>query len=133
MAWQADRGGKPARNHAGEDAATQTAVPLVHGGRVESCVGLRVAADALTAVPAAVPAALAALPASLTAGPDRPAIERSAWTRRDLGRVVALALISGAVAAALFVTVLLLIAGWGIEHMIFVSSTAGELIDLQVL
>jgi predicted MFS family arabinose efflux permease len=63
------------------------------------------------------PAALAALPASLTAGPDRPMIERSAWTRRDLGRVVALALISGAVAAALFVTVLLLIAGWGIEPL----------------
>jgi Major Facilitator Superfamily len=63
------------------------------------------------------PAALTALPASLTAGSDKPAIERSVWTRHDLGRVVALALISGAIAAALFVTVLLLIAGWGIEPL----------------
>jgi Major Facilitator Superfamily len=63
------------------------------------------------------PAALTALPAALSAGSQKPAVERSAWTRHDLGRVVALALISGAIAAALFLTVLLLIAGWGIEPL----------------
>jgi Major Facilitator Superfamily len=63
------------------------------------------------------PAALTALPASLMAGSDPLAIERSAWTRNDLGRVVALALVSGAIAAALFLTVLLLIAGWGIDPL----------------
>lgn len=63
------------------------------------------------------PAALAALPAALTAGPEEPSRERSVWTRHHLGRVVALALISGAIAAALFLTVLLLIAGWGIEPL----------------
>jgi predicted MFS family arabinose efflux permease len=63
------------------------------------------------------PAALAALPASLAAGAEEPRRERNAWTRHHLGRVVALALISGAIAAALFLTVLLLIAGWGIEPL----------------
>jgi MFS family permease len=83
------------------------------------------------------PAALLALPGVLTARDDldrvadpgeRPsARRRRAWhdveaggvvrPRWALGRVLALGLISGAVTAALFLTVLLLISGWGIEPL----------------
>jgi MFS family permease len=83
------------------------------------------------------PAALLALPGVLTArddldsvaGPGErpPARRRRAWhdveaggvvrPRWALGRVLALGLISGAVTAALFLTVLLLISGWGIEPL----------------
>ncbi len=83
------------------------------------------------------PAALLALPGVLTArdeldsaaDPDErpPARRRRAWhdveadgvvrPRWALGRVLALGLISGAVTAALFLTVLLLISGWGIEPL----------------
>jgi predicted MFS family arabinose efflux permease len=67
------------------------------------------------------PAALLALPALLGAGAE-PAerraepggVPRPPWA---LGRAIALALLSGAVAAALFLTVLLLITGWGIEPL----------------
>jgi MFS family permease len=41
-------------------------------------------------------------------------VARPRWT---LGRALALALVSGAIAAALFLTVLLLISGWGIEPL----------------
>ena len=83
------------------------------------------------------PAALLALPGVLTArdeldravqpGERPPARRRRAWhdveaggvvrPRWALGRVLALGLISGAVTAALFLTVLLLISGWGIEPL----------------
>jgi hypothetical protein len=67
------------------------------------------------------PAALAALPASLTA-PSATVVEASppgpsAVTGAAIGRFVALALISGAIAAALFLLVLMLIAGWGIDPL----------------
>jgi predicted MFS family arabinose efflux permease len=70
------------------------------------------------------PAALAALPAALTA-PALPAPRaapaeqptRTALSGIALGRFLALALISGAIAAALFLTVLMLIAGWGIDPL----------------
>ncbi|HEX2414125.1 MAG TPA: MFS transporter [Thermoleophilaceae bacterium] len=83
------------------------------------------------------PAALAALPGALAAddlpelrstrrrgrrrslaergGLGRPAaVERPRWA---LGRALALGLVSGAIAAALFLVVLLLITGWGIEPL----------------
>jgi predicted MFS family arabinose efflux permease len=70
------------------------------------------------------PAALAALPGALTAPPlpARPSAApeqptRTALTGLALGRFVALALVSGAIAAALFLTVLMLIAGWGIDPL----------------
>ncbi len=63
------------------------------------------------------PAALAALPACLSLPRSGPiAVQRA----RPRGRAVlfaALALVSGAIAAALFLTVLLLISGWGIEPL----------------
>src|SRR5215211_386525 len=73
------------------------------------------------------PAALAALPGCLTApfptpsartepAPASPAYARApAWSW--LARALALGLVSGAVAVALFLTVLLLIGGWGIEPL----------------
>jgi MFS family permease len=83
------------------------------------------------------PAALLALPGCLTArdeldratdAGDRPARRRRrVWhdveaggvvrPRWALGRALALGLVSGAIAAALFLTVLLLISGWGIEPL----------------
>jgi predicted MFS family arabinose efflux permease len=70
------------------------------------------------------PAALAALPGALTAPPlpAPPAAPAEQPTRTvvsgiALGRFVALALVSGAIAAALFLTVLMLIAGWGIDPL----------------
>jgi predicted MFS family arabinose efflux permease len=70
------------------------------------------------------PAALAALPAAMTAPPlpAPPAAPPEQPTRTvvagpTLGRFAALALISGAIAAALFLTVLMLIAGWGIDPL----------------
>jgi predicted MFS family arabinose efflux permease len=62
------------------------------------------------------PAALAAVPGCLSA----PALRRAAPARPHRETVVpflALALLSGAIAAALFLTVLLLISGWGIEPL----------------
>jgi predicted MFS family arabinose efflux permease len=83
------------------------------------------------------PAALLALPGCLTArdeldratdaGERPPRRRRRAWhdveaggvvrPRWALGRALALGLVSGAIAAALFLTVLLLISGWGIEPL----------------
>lgn len=84
------------------------------------------------------PAALLALPACLTArdeldrvaadgGERPPRRRRRVWhdveaggvvrPRWALGRALALGLVSGAIAAALFLTVLLLISGWGIEPL----------------
>jgi MFS family permease len=66
------------------------------------------------------PAALAALPGSLAASPAQPSrrpVTRAPATRFPLPRALALALVSGAVAAALFLTVLLLISGWGLEPL----------------
>ena len=79
------------------------------------------------------PAALAALPALLSAGPARaertaPAASREPW---PLGPVAALALASGAIAAALFLTVLLLIAGWGIDPL--VAALAVSIMPLAAL
>jgi predicted MFS family arabinose efflux permease len=62
------------------------------------------------------PAALAAVPGALAAPPLR----RTPRARPVAGRgpaFVALALVSGAIAAALFLLVLLLISGWGIEPL----------------
>jgi Major Facilitator Superfamily len=61
------------------------------------------------------PAALVALPACLTA-PSRERRPRRG-VRFAVARTIALALLSGAIAAALFLTVLLLISGWGIEPL----------------
>ena len=61
-----------------------------------------------------VPVALAAIPGCRSAPP----VQITPRARRATGRFVyfaALALVSGAIAAALFLTVLLLISGWGIE------------------
>jgi MFS family permease len=83
------------------------------------------------------PAALLALPGCLTArdelvgaadaGERPPRRPRRVWhdveaggvvrPRWALGRALALGLVSGAIAAALFLTVLLLISGWGIEPL----------------
>ena len=67
------------------------------------------------------PAALAALPGCLSAGEvrlRRPRRTAPSDARRALVlRFAALGLISGAIAAALFLTVLLLISGWGIEPL----------------
>jgi MFS family permease len=83
------------------------------------------------------PAALLALPGCLTArdeldraadaGERPPRRRRRVWhdveaggvvrPRWALGRALALGLVSGAIAAALFLTVLLLISGWGIEPL----------------
>jgi MFS family permease len=84
------------------------------------------------------PAALLALPGCLTARDDEldraveagerpPRRRRRAWhdveaegvvrPRWAIGRAIALGLISGAATAALFLTVLLLISGWGIEPL----------------
>jgi MFS family permease len=71
------------------------------------------------------PAALIALPGALAAGapPGHAAPRRERRSPRSrtgrwaLGRAIALALVSGAIAAALFLTVLLLISGWGIEPL----------------
>jgi MFS family permease len=70
------------------------------------------------------PAALAAVPACLSAAsapaaravPAAPAHERASSARRALA-FAALALLSGAIAAALFLTVLLLVSGWGVEPL----------------
>jgi predicted MFS family arabinose efflux permease len=65
------------------------------------------------------PAALAALPAAVATAPAhgrRPARADGSWWR--LGPVLALGLASGAIAAALFLTVLLLVAGWGIDPLL---------------
>jgi MFS family permease len=67
------------------------------------------------------PAALAALPACLSArrapaAPRAPARGRESSARRRLA-FAALALLSGAIAAALFLTVLLLVSGWGVEPL----------------
>ena len=78
------------------------------------------------------PAALAALPAALSVGPGH---GRGAPPGRDrrwpIGPVIALALASGAVAAALFLTVLLLIAGWGIDPL--VAAAAVSIMPLAAL
>lgn len=67
------------------------------------------------------PAALAAIPGCLSAGDvrlRRPRRAAPADARRALVlRFAALGLVSGAIAAALFLTVLLLISGWGIEPL----------------
>jgi predicted MFS family arabinose efflux permease len=69
------------------------------------------------------PAALAAIPGCLAAR-DARAVARAERASRDrlsraaVLRLAALALISGAIAAALFLTVLLLISGWGIEPLV---------------
>jgi MFS family permease len=67
------------------------------------------------------PAALAAVPACLSADAPQTAGQAGARERAlTSGRVlafVALALLSGAIAAALFLTVLLLISGWGISPL----------------
>jgi predicted MFS family arabinose efflux permease len=67
------------------------------------------------------PAALAALPGCLSAAEvrlRRPRRAAPSDSRRPLVlRFAALGLISGAIAAALFLTVLLLISGWGIEPL----------------
>jgi predicted MFS family arabinose efflux permease len=62
------------------------------------------------------PVALAAIPGCLSA----PAVRLTRRAGRAAGRALyfcALALVSGAIAAALFLTVLLLISGWGIEPL----------------
>jgi MFS family permease len=76
------------------------------------------------------PAALAALPAVLGAAASAavPAAPRERW---PLGPVAALALASGAIAAALFLTVLLLIAGWGIDPL--VAAAAVSIMPLAAL
>jgi MFS family permease len=64
-----------------------------------------------------VPVALAAIPGCRSAPPVR----ITPRARRAAGRLVyfaALALVSGAIAAVLFLTVLLLISGWGIEPLV---------------
>ena len=71
-----------------------------------------------------VPAALAALPAVLAAGPARQPAPVGSAERWPLGPVVALALASGAIAAALFLTVLLLIAGWGIDPLLAAAAVS---------
>ena len=65
------------------------------------------------------PAALVALPACLTAPSGERGRERRPRRseRFAAARTIALALLSGAIAAALFLTVLLLISGWGIEPL----------------
>jgi predicted MFS family arabinose efflux permease len=63
------------------------------------------------------PLALLALPAALREPPVAVAGPRPPVTGLALGRFVSLALISGAIAAALFLTVLMLIAGWGIDPL----------------
>jgi predicted MFS family arabinose efflux permease len=64
------------------------------------------------------PAALAAVPGYLAAGTSRPARRvRRRISTPDLLRLAALGLVSGAIAAALFLTVLLLVSGWGIEPL----------------
>lgn len=62
------------------------------------------------------PAALAAVPGCLSAPPVR-LTRRAHRVRGRAVQLIALALVSGAIAAALFLTVLLLIAGWGIEPL----------------
>jgi predicted MFS family arabinose efflux permease len=63
-----------------------------------------------------VPAALAAVPACLTA-PGAAALRRRASRPAGPLQLAALALVSGAIAAALFLTVLMLISGWSIEPL----------------
>ena len=63
-----------------------------------------------------VPAALAAVPACLTA-PGAAALRRRASRPAAPLQLAALALVSGAIAAALFLTVLMLISGWSIEPL----------------
>ena len=77
------------------------------------------------------PAALAALPALLTAAPAERAAPAASRERWPLGPVAALALASGAIAAALFLTVLLLIAGWGIDPL--VAALAVSIMPLAAL
>ncbi len=77
------------------------------------------------------PAALAALPAVLDAAPSRPARPPGPREPWPLGPVAALALASGAIAAALFLTVLLLIAGWGIDPL--VAAAAVSIMPLAAL
>jgi predicted MFS family arabinose efflux permease len=68
---------------------------------------------ALAALPACL--AAAALPAARPAPAERPT--RTALSGPTIGRFVSLALVSGAIAAALFLTVLMLIVGWGIDPL----------------
>jgi len=63
------------------------------------------------------PAALAAVPACLSAAAPGIVSRERDWVGRRAVAFAALALISGAIAAALFLTVLLLISGWGIEPL----------------
>ena len=64
------------------------------------------------------PAALAAVPGCLAAGRLRPSAHaRRRIDRPALLRFAALGLLSGAIAAALFLTVLLLVSGWGLEPL----------------
>jgi MFS family permease len=65
------------------------------------------------------PAALAAIPGCLAAGAPEP-VRSESWrpSGPELLRLAALALVSGAIAAALFLTVLLLVSGWGIEPLV---------------
>jgi predicted MFS family arabinose efflux permease len=63
------------------------------------------------------PAVLLSLPAYLRAPTPPPRTRERAEARMRLSRVVALALLSGALAAALFLTVLLLISGWSVEPL----------------
>jgi len=66
------------------------------------------------------PAALVALPGCLAAPEAPPAGQerrRRSGRRFTVARTVALALLSGAITAALFLTVLLLISGWGLEPL----------------
>jgi predicted MFS family arabinose efflux permease len=64
------------------------------------------------------PAALAAIPGCLAA-PGAESVRVRAWrpSRSELLRYTALGLVSGAIAAALFLTVLLLVSGWSIEPL----------------
>ena len=66
-----------------------------------------------------VPAALAAIPGCLAAPGPEPA-RAIAWrpSSAELLLLTALALVSGAIAATLFLTVLLLISGWGVEPLV---------------
>ena len=72
------------------------------------------------------PAALAAVPACLSAHPESPPLKGSDPLSHGRSRgltpvravaFAALGLLSGAIAAALFLTVLLLISGWGVEPL----------------
>lgn len=100
-----------------------TAAGPAIGGALTQALGWRSiflvqAPAALAAIPGCLWALRAPAPVSpepLTAPPDIPRHPASVHAR--LLRFAALGLVSGAIAAALFLTVLLLISGWGIEPL----------------